>query len=160
MCHAGKWNLSYECLTSYDACEALRNMKTTDPAFWKELTMDEALDSTDQDDMDIEEADEMEFELFHDDSNLLSEVVVAHVLENESLMDITANTDGHLMSAAQAESLEDDIEPFDGEPAHEADRELQELGVGKRKHRENMLYSSSFFWHHHDNDDPNSEHYT
>jgi hypothetical protein len=70
-------------------------MKTTNPAFWKELTMDEALDSTDQDDMDIEEDDEMEFELFHDDSDLPSEVVVAHVLENESPMDIMANADGH-----------------------------------------------------------------
>jgi hypothetical protein len=33
-----EWNLSYASLTSFNAREALRNMKSTDPEFWKELT--------------------------------------------------------------------------------------------------------------------------
>ena len=37
-----EWNLSFTCLTSFKAREALRNMRTTDPKFWEELTRGES----------------------------------------------------------------------------------------------------------------------
>jgi hypothetical protein len=158
MCRTKKWNLSYECLTSYEAREALRKMKTTDPEFWKELTMD-ALGGTDKDDMGAEEDHEIGFELFDDDSDLPGEAIIAHVLEKGSPIGVTSNMQGDLMSAAQAESLEDDIvEPSNSEPMVVDEPEV--LGVGKRKRKANTLYNSSQFWRHHDNDDPNVERYT
>ncbi|KAJ6574268.1 hypothetical protein B0H19DRAFT_1063250 [Mycena capillaripes] len=36
-CRAKKWDLSYECLTGFEARETLRRLKDTDPEFWDEL---------------------------------------------------------------------------------------------------------------------------
>ncbi|KAF6740974.1 hypothetical protein DFP72DRAFT_750956, partial [Ephemerocybe angulata] len=36
-CVARDWDLSYERLTSHEAKETLRNLRTTNPEFWKEL---------------------------------------------------------------------------------------------------------------------------
>jgi hypothetical protein len=38
MCRTGKFNLSYQSLTSFTAREKLRNLKSTNPEFWQELT--------------------------------------------------------------------------------------------------------------------------
>ena len=38
MCRTGQFNLSYESLTSFNARETLRNLKTMNPEFWAELT--------------------------------------------------------------------------------------------------------------------------
>jgi hypothetical protein len=120
--------------------------------------MDGERGGTNHDGIGTEEDCKVEFKLFNDDSDLLGDIVVAHVLEKDSPIEVTLSAEGGLMSAAQAESLDDDIiEPSDLEPT--AMDEPEELGVGKRKCKANTLYSSSIFWHHHDNQHPNSEHY-
>ena len=101
MCRTRKWNLLYECLTGFEAREALRNMKATNPEFWKELTTGATSEASD-DDMGVEEDPDVGVEQFDDDSNLPSDVVVAHVLKQDSPINTLLNADGDLMSAAQA----------------------------------------------------------
>ncbi|KAF8800176.1 hypothetical protein BYT27DRAFT_7019403, partial [Phlegmacium glaucopus] len=64
MCRVRLWNLSYESLTSFEAREKLRNLKTDNPAFWVELSMekeDASLpapdDNVPEDTVDVEEDD-------------------------------------------------------------------------------------------------------
>jgi hypothetical protein len=38
MCQAGQFNLSFESLTSHEACQMLRDLPTTNPALFAELS--------------------------------------------------------------------------------------------------------------------------
>jgi hypothetical protein len=39
LCKVRKWDLSYSTLTGFDARKELRDLKTTNPKFWDQLTM-------------------------------------------------------------------------------------------------------------------------
>jgi hypothetical protein len=47
MCRVKDFNLSYDCLTGYAVRDKLRNLKKTDPEFWKELTAASVPEPTD-----------------------------------------------------------------------------------------------------------------
>jgi hypothetical protein len=80
----------------------------TDPAFWKELTMGKALEIDMENDPVVEEDPQVGIEQFVDDSDLPSEAVIAHVHESDSPMAVQSTAEGDLVSAAHAESLEED----------------------------------------------------
>jgi hypothetical protein len=119
----------------------------------------------------LEEDPHVGVEQFVDDSDLPSEAVVAHVLESDSPMAVQSTAEGDLVSAAHAESLEEDTmeERSRSEEATASSsssagasgrNEAEELGVGKRKRRPNTLYNSVNFWRHHDNDNVETENYS
>lgn len=150
MCRVKDSNLSYESLTSYAIRDRLRNLKKTDPDFWKELitgstpVANNAEQTFDEDNIDESNTASS----FDDDSDVICNVIIAQVGKAKLPDGIVATPDGNLARTAEAESMEVDSEALEA-------LETEELGPGKRKRRPNTLYKSSMFWRHHDNDDPN-----
>ena len=146
-----KWNLSYECLTSFEAREALREMKEKDPAFWNKLTTNKVQDlpaekvsglAEDQI-VTTEEEDEDE-----DDSDVPIQTLIAMVVGDEMPDGVAARSSSSLMSIRAAESMS-------GYPVEEASGETdtvpEEKGRGKHKKMANRNYGD--FWGYNDGDD-------
>ena len=138
MCHVREWNLSYESLTSFSARKRLREMKDTDPEFWKELTGAKKLDLPT---LDIA----MPEDLTHNDDQPTddSELPLSAVKEitNGTCPDgISHRPAGGLMSVADAERL--DLEPGpDVVVENTPQNKDPELGRGKRRRVVNKLYT-------------------
>jgi hypothetical protein len=147
MCRTGNFNLSYDSLTSYEARQKLRELKTTDPDFWNELTQKTATEAADTTNDDVPEDEDISEPLFEDDSDLPCDVIIARV-HGSIPTGTTSTPDGNLVSTAVAESLDagDETESLGiaGESSENA------LGRGKRKVTKNKLYHS--FWRHNDGD--------
>jgi hypothetical protein len=113
------------------AWDRLQNLKKTDPQFWEELTANLVpapanTDNThDKDNMDKPDA------AFGDDSDLLCEVVMVHVINVVIPDGVTATADGNLISAAKAESMEDVGDSKPSEPVMDDAPVAEELGLGK-----------------------------
>ncbi len=147
------------CLTSFKAREALRNLKTTDPAFWAELTvnqpdenlpgMEETLPEDVEPDTGLEDADA-------DDSDLSMPTLIS-ALTRDIPETVGSRKTGTLMSLSDAENV--DLDPELVPPAEanvEAPKEEKApegSGRGKRKKFANKLYKGDAFWRHNDNDD-------
>ena len=153
MCRVRGFNLSYQSLTSFEARERLRSLKSTDPDFYAELSAgrnlgeikhDEVVQEDDPEIVGIGEVD--------DDSDLPCKAVIAIVTGQPPPMKLLTAADGSLASAAQAESLELETTSSSGEISAP-----EELGVGKRKRTANVLYKSDNFWHHRDEDSSDDE---
>ena len=159
------WNLSYACLTGFNARQALRNMKDTDPEFWNELTMKttDSVSLPDEDLMTPEDESLLAAELEDedlDDSDVTTKTVIASILDKKLPKGTAARESGSLMLDRAAESL-DDID----EPVGESDlgtssggtsaATVDEMGPGKRKRKPNTLYRE--FWRHNDSDDSDVE---
>ena len=157
MCRTGSFNLSYESLTSYEARQKLRDLKSSDPEFWAELARKTTPDhnteitaAADDDNEDFVEDDENIDPLFEDDSDLPCNVVIASVLGQQP-RHVTATANGDLVSTRVAEYI-DNEELSVVKQKHETD-----LGHSKRKKITNKLYSSKSFWRHNDNEASDSE---
>jgi hypothetical protein len=155
-----QWNLSYTCLTSFEARDRLRDMRTTDPEFWKELTQNpshsdaqELPGLNEQLAEDIEpESDKSNTTLEDDDaddSDLPISTLINLMIEGDTNLPATVGTrrDGTLTSLADAENVD-----LEGDRVEEGsgDSESALEGKGKRKRRANQLYAS--FWRHYDED--------
>jgi hypothetical protein len=144
MCRTGCFNLSYESLTSYEARQKLRDVKSSDPEQWAQLTQTAASesDATAEESQFKAEDDENIAPFFEDDSDLACNKVISSVLEAcpEGVGMSAAN--GDFVSTRAAESIDND------EVTNRQQQET-ELGRGKRKKQSNKLYSS--FWRHNDN---------
>ena len=68
MCRTGNFNLSYDSLTSYEARQKLRELKTTDPDFSNELIQKTATEAADITNDDMPEDEDTGEPLFEDDS--------------------------------------------------------------------------------------------
>ena len=154
-----QWNLSYTCLTSFEARDRLRNMRTTDPDFWKELTQNHPNDQdlppaelnkplaedieseSDKSNTTIEDDDT-------DDSDLSVSTLINLMTAKDANLPATVGTrrNGTLTSLADAENVDlvdDTIEPAEGS------------GKGKKKRIQrkrvaNQCYAA--FWRHYDED--------
>ena len=123
----------------------LRKLKTTDPAFWDELTKKAVSDSALPALAGAElESDDFADPLFEDDSDLPCDVIIANIFGSE-LGDVEATVDGDLVSTVMAESLDNEPASVDVDSVNNMD-DGQKLGRGKRKRTENKLYKS--FWRH------------
>jgi len=162
MCRVKSFNLSYESLTSYAVRDQLCNLKKTDPEFWKELTTASTpVANNPEQKFDEDDTDEPDTLCFDDDSDVVCNVVIAHVGKSNVPNGIVTTSNGNLARAAEAESMEansliaNSLEAIEGDEQNtEAPLETEELGPGKRKCRANTLYKANVFWRHHDEDDP------
>jgi hypothetical protein len=148
--------LSYESLTSYDAREKLRGLKSSDLAFYKELLAGsehvEKMDVVQEDDPNIISTEDLE-----DDSDLPCKAVITNVLMKPLPFGVVSTARG-LVSAAEAELLDEGSS--NGPVGHEEKQaEPEEHGVGKRKRRANVMYNSKHFWRHMDGDKSDDESY-
>jgi hypothetical protein len=92
---------------------------------------------------------------FDDDSDIICNVVTAHVGKSRLPDSIITTSDGNLVCAADAESMEVNLlKAEEDKQITKAPLETEELGPGKRKRQANTLYKSSLFWRYHDKDDP------
>jgi hypothetical protein len=84
MCEVRSWNLSYGCLTSYEARERLRQEKTEDTRFWNDLQKKSPVELRPTDDEVVLEDDmprvNMDEEDGPDDSDILPAEVVADIV--------------------------------------------------------------------------------
>lgn len=145
-----QWNLSFDCLTSVAARAKLRNLKETDPEFWKELTSSENPVPFENDpqpeDIDSEENS------VEDDSNVPLGVLIQQLTEEKVPTGFVINDMGALVADSEAERFEGTLEPVDGGD----DNVDRGLGRGKRQKHRNRLYNNTLFWcHDDDNGDPN-----
>ncbi|KAG0701718.1 hypothetical protein DFH29DRAFT_1000029 [Suillus ampliporus] len=151
MCTVRGFNLSFECLVGFQARDRLRNLKNTDPEFWKELTgpneqdVDVSMDTT-----KIEDETHQEEPNFDDDSDLPCTAIVADVLGQNAPSGIAVDADGKLTSTVEAEKLMFEVLPAVGVSSID-DEDGEELGHGRRKRKPNTLYAHSF-WRHDDNE--------
>ncbi|KAG1793278.1 uncharacterized protein HD556DRAFT_1443709 [Suillus plorans] len=155
MCRVRTFNLLYESLTSYAVREKLRNLKVDDPQFWDELTShtpQETKDSTpteNENDTEIlGEAAETDSTDPSNDTDVPCVSVIADMLGNVSSVQGVEKLNERLISRADAESMEfvvdiGAVKDTDYKP----DTQVV-LGRGKRKKKENTLYSHLFWCHH------------
>jgi hypothetical protein len=159
MCRTGNFNLSYDSLTSFEARQELRDLKTADPEFWDQLTCKAAPDLNVTGNEMITEDDETTEPIFEDDSNLPCEVIIAEVLGSKT-RGVASTTTGEMVSTAAAESLDENDMEAEKEPEGDemvgADNPT-ELGRGKRKRITNRLYNPKSFWRHNDNEASDNE---
>jgi hypothetical protein len=133
-------------LTSFSAYEKLRELKTTNPEFWKELmsnssTIEHSSDNL-EDNIDLQDSS------FNDDNDLPLAAVIASVTAFE-------DTGNHVLQP-KAEMMDFKAECADldvVEKGNVEDDEMQNevaLGHGRRKHKPNSLYMHTFWQHHND----------
>jgi hypothetical protein len=136
--------LSYDSLTSREARQSLRELKTTNPELWEQLTKkpdpEIHINATEADD----EEDEVPLE---DDSDLPCEAVITFV-GGKNLAGVEEDPSGALASSALAESINATEEELGTVKVGMSEADC---GRGKRKRTQNKLYSSDAFWRHHDN---------
>jgi len=135
MCCVHDWNLSYECLTKFAARKKLREMKNTDPEFWKELTKAKTQDlpvldvALPEDQIVTADDDNL------DDSELPLSVIIDEIITGACPNGTAHHPAGGLMLVGDAERL--DVEPKEGvvvgdcEAApHDTESKDPELGHG------------------------------
>lgn len=162
MCRTKGFNLSYESLTGFAARDRLRNLKKTDPLFWDELTASAIPEPTNTDQTYDEDNEDEPDAGFEDDSDLTCDTVTIHVVNSVVPEGALATAEGNLISATEAESMEDVVAVEVPKPNEQDDvpsglPAVEELGIGKRKRRANTLYKASTFWRHHDGDASDEE---
>ena len=149
MCVVREWDLSYECLESRKARQALRDLKETDPAFYHNELMAGKNSSLPGQEEVLEEDNDLkqgpEADEKGDDCYLSISQIVEAVVKGTDLMGptdmvepITENTDEAEMER-ELRITETQMDTGD------------ERGRGKRKKEPNMLYARAF-WRHYDED--------
>jgi hypothetical protein len=158
------WNLSYESLTSFEACEKLRNLKADNPAFWSELSMEKedttlpaADDNVLEDAVDVEEDDS-----HGDDSSIPLSAVVNAVISGEGDSGLVSQDlagDDNEAPADEIDGQDDkDLEihtTVSEEASNSAVSSAQPPaeGRGKRTKISNKWYTVKSFIRHNDDDD-------
>jgi hypothetical protein len=109
MCHTGEFNLSYQSLTSFTARKKLRNLKSTNPEFWQELTTvaHQTIPDGDIIDKDDTEAADARFD---DDSDPPCDAIIKHVIHGQQI-DSFRDRAGHLASMAAVEAINYEEKP-------------------------------------------------
>jgi len=120
----------------------------TNPKFWVELTAgrsDEPVangEVVDKDDVEAEAA------CFDDNSNLLCDAVIAHVVCGQELTSVKAQEE-HLVSTAAMEAIDyKGDRPDWAQDVPIAGEASSSRATGKRKVTVNKLYNGEQFWHH------------
>jgi hypothetical protein len=133
-------NLSYEILTSFSAREILRQLKNTDPSFWKELNEGRQHAVADLEAGALEdELTKIQEEVAVDDDSAVPICQVSSELVLDNKAAGIGSRNGGIVPWGEAESLD-----FSG--GDEVARKVEdELRHGKHKRKANMLYSHSFW---------------
>jgi hypothetical protein len=157
LCRTGNFNLSYASLTGYEARQNLRELKETNPEFWKELTQKKASELIVVSE-NMAEDEDGEAAVFEDDSDVPCEAVIANLL-GVSPTGVKLNDTGDIVSAAAAESMETPSDAVKLEIKNDLGNNSDNggLGRGKRKRTQNTLYNTKSFWRHNDNDASDDE---
>jgi len=152
MCKVREWNLSYECLTGVAVRSRLRELRNTDPEFWKELTTRQSEDivppeHVEQPEDKVSTCDTVDT---NDDSDVPISAIIGVMLEGSVPSRYSAQDDGGLMCIAVAECAEDvdDSEMSSSDKKH--DSAPEDMGRGKRVKTANRLYKIDQFWRHDD----------
>lgn len=174
MSQVKSWDLSYGSLTSFEAREKLRGLKTADSDFWNELTLDARHKDLPDANTTVEE-DTIEapgdFDDYGDDSSFSVSAVISEVMKGG------AGREGGLVAQGLAE--DEDAEPVESidmsfdinQPTDSSSHtlsptvaatssgEIGSLGVeagkttsGKRKRTANRWYALKGFIRHNDNE--------
>ena len=148
-CEVRQWNLSFDCLTSVAARARLRNLKETDPEFWKELTSSENRVPSENDPQpeDIVDAEDNSVE---DDSDVPLGVLIQELTEKKVCKGFAISDMGALVAESEAERFESTVDNGN-------DNVDKELGRGKRQKHPNRLYNNTTFWCHDDDNDGDSD---
>lgn len=159
MCAAGKFNLSYESLTSHEACRALHELPQTDPEFFAKLTQPCAwtnIPILSEDQIAFKDTASSSNSLPEDDSDVpLAELIAyqdevqgAQAAEDAEMVDLeevyVAHEDGGLVSTADAE--ETLIEAV-GEEIIDTTASTS-LTRARRMRKKNVCYDKDW-WHDH-----------
>lgn len=113
LCVVWQGNLSYECLTGFEARSALRNMRSTDPEFWAELTTKKLCDCVPAEDEAqaedvILDPDNKEGDAGNVDySDLPVKEVIGALVDGTCPEGMVAREEGGFRSTANAERLDD-----------------------------------------------------
>ena len=150
-CEVRQWNLSFDCLTSVAARARLRNLKESDPEFWKELTSSENRVPSESDPQpeDIVDAEENSVE---DDSDVPLGVLIQELTEKKVCKGFAISDMGALVAESEAERFENTVDNGN-------DIVDKELGRGKRRKHPNRLYNNTTFWCHDDDNNGDSDKY-
>ncbi|KAF5321552.1 hypothetical protein D9619_000201 [Psilocybe cf. subviscida] len=157
-CRVRKWDLSYETLTGVTARAYLRDLRNTNPEFWKELTSSDFDNDLPPEDVPQPEdrLDDREFQNDNmDDSDVPNQVVIQSVINpsGEVQSEYEVSEDGGLVSKGgiMAEGYDNTA----GEDVAVNVVEDKELGRGKRRKVPNRRYMG--FWKHNDTTASDSE---
>jgi hypothetical protein len=146
----GGLNLSFDCMTSFDANEHLINLKNDNPKLWNDLQTKSTREYCPCDDEEVAEdlAPHEDEEMGDDDTEIPTREVIQHIVTNRvrkgRQQKAKTSTSGvGLVSTGDAddvdaEVLAEDVAPPKDEPAVG--------GPSKRKHCPNTKYTD--FWRH------------
>jgi hypothetical protein len=164
MSRVRQWNLSYGSLTSFDAREKLRTLKTEEPLFWGELT-----ESTTHNLPGLEEQTEEDKEKIDDDndkgddSSLEMSAILSALVTGEVARNVSVGGNGGLVSQNEADDVEaepvevvggcedDDLDKTSTIPTtvkNQQTDEEAEKGRGKRQKFGNKWYDVKKFMRH------------
>ena len=141
--------MSYECLTSYEARERLRQEKNNNTAFWNELQKKSRLEDLRPTDDDFITEDtmpcvQMDEEDGPDDSDITPAEVIADIVGKTHERCIVRQENGSGLSSAADTSAP--LAHVGDDAAPESVEVAEETGRGKRKKKENSLYAG--WWRH------------
>ena len=136
-------------MTSVAARARLRDLKESNPEFWKELTTSENRIPSENDPQHKDIIDSDEDNSVEDDSNVPLGVLIQELTEKKVRRGFAINKMGGLVADSEAERFEGTLGPADGGD----DNVDKELGCGKRQKHRNRLYNNTFFWCHDDDSD-------
>ncbi|KAL0057483.1 hypothetical protein AAF712_015873 [Marasmius tenuissimus] len=145
MCTVREWNLSYKCLTGFEAQECLRNIKNDDKKFWQELTTESAqkLRLTEGNGVTEDMVLELEDDEGVGDSNIQLIDMIADASNEKTAGHVQRMAQGGLESQSQAE------EESDGPGTHEPVVKSETAEAAQRPQRArkpNKLYEG--WWRH------------
>ena len=146
------WNLSYSSLTGVAAWAHLRELKTSNPIFWEELTstnLEQDLPGGDILQQEDERANLTATDNVND-SDVPITVVIESLIHGSSPAGYKVSGDGGFEAVTAAETFDDDELPDNN-----GNGEV-ELGCGKHQQKSNRLYDMKQFWRHY-NDENSSE---
>ncbi|PPR03038.1 hypothetical protein CVT26_004573 [Gymnopilus dilepis] len=167
MCSAGKFNLSYESLTSHEARQALRELPQTDPEFFAELTQPRTratVPTLSPEQIEVEDAAPSSDSTPDDDSDVPLTELIAYQAETqvEPASEVpavevaeevyVADESGGLVSTAEAEeTLVEAVgaEIIDATP-------VSSSGRVRRTRRLNVRYHNEW-WHDHADEDEDAD---
>ena len=131
-------------MTSVATRARLRNLKETDPEFWRELTSNEN-EVPSENEPQPEDIVDSEKNLVEDDSDVPLGVLIQELTKKKVRKGFAINDMGTLVADSEAERLESTVD--DGN-----DNVDKELGRGKRQKHLNQFYMyNNLFWRHNDN---------
>jgi hypothetical protein len=153
------WNLSFACLTGFKAREALRNMRTTDPEFWEELTRGGSNEDLPESDINENFQEDVEFDTVledtdADDSDVSMQTLTTMLTKDDIPEMVGFRKSGTLTSLADADNADLGEEMLPPTEANVSNPQKgKEEGRGKRQKFANKRYNGGTFWRHNDNDD-------